>query len=118
MQTTNDIYNDNVLDELKLTLFVYPKAVDNFPIDRRARYSLLYSNMIYKIRDNILDYSAYLSYYFEANPNAKELILEFKYATSPQALNVVMKLLCGFKEVHIPNEEYIQVLAFIEELSN
>ena len=55
---------------------------------------------------------------FQNTPDSKELKLTFKYATSIQALDVVMKLLFGFEDVLIPNEEYIQVLTFLEELSN
>ena len=109
----NDISN-----ELKLTLFIQPKAIENFPIATRSRYTLFYRDKIYKIRDNILDYSDYLSKYFETDSDITELTLKFKYATSLQALDVVMKLLFGFEDVPIPIEEYIQVLAFLEELSN
>ena len=105
-------------NELKLTLFAQFKAVENFPVATRSRYTLFYSDQIYKIRDNILDYSDYLSKYFESNFDIKEMTLKFKYATSLQALDVVMKLLFGFEDVPIPIEEYIQVLAFLEELSN
>ena len=104
--------------ELKLTLFAQPKAIENFPLDKRSSYTLFYGDKIYKIRDNILDCSDYLSNYFESNLDIKELTLKFKYATSPKALDVVMKLLYGFEDVLIPNEEYIQVLAFLDELSN
>ena len=106
------------VNELKLTLFVQPKAAENFPLDKRSSFTLFYCDKIYKIRDNILDYSDYLENYFETNLNTKELILKFKYATSIQALDLVMKLLFGFEDVFIPNEEYIQVLAYLEELSN
>ena len=116
MQILN-IIND-ISNELKWTLFIQPKAAENFPLDKRSSYTLLYSDKIYKIRESILDYSDYLSNYFETNINTKEMTLTFKYATSIQALDVVMKLLFGFKDVLIPNEEYIQVLAFLEELSN
>ena len=105
-------------NELKLTLFVHLKAIENFPLDKRSSYTLFYSDKIYKIRDNVLDYSDYLSNYFESNLDTKEMTLKFKYARSLQALDVVMKLLFGFKDALIPNEEYIQVLAFLEELSN
>ena len=50
--------------------------------------------------------------------DTKEMNLTFKYATSIQALDVVMKLLFGFEDVLIPNEEYIQVIAFLDELNN
>ena len=116
MQISNTL--DNNSDELKLTMFIYSKAVENFPLDKRGSYSLIFSNKIYKIRENILDYSDYLSHYFEANLDIKELTLTFNYATSIEALDIVMKLLFGFNDVIIPNEEYIQVLAFIYELSN
>ena len=105
-------------NQLKLTLFVQPKAGENFPLATRNSYTLLYSDKIYKARDNILDYSDYLSNYFENNFDTKEMTLKFKYATSIQALDVVMKLLFGFKDVLISYEEYIQILAFLEELSN
>ena len=116
MQISN-IIND-ISNELKLTLFPQHKAAENFPLATRSSYTLLYSDKIYKARESILDYSEYLSNYFENNLDAKELTLKFKYATSLQALDVVMKLLFGLKDVLIPNEEYIQVLAFLEELSN
>ena len=105
-------------NELKLTLFVQLKAAENFPLDKRSSYTLFYSDKIYKIRESILDYSDYLSNYFESNLDTKVLTLKFKYATSPKALGVVMKLLFGFEDVDIPTEEYIQVLTFLEELSN
>ena len=116
MQAFN-IIND-ISNELKLTLLVQAKAVENFPLDKRSSYTLYYSDKIYKVRENILDYSDYLSNYFETNLNIKELKLTFKYAKSVQALDVVMKLLFGFEDVLIPNEEFIQVLAFLDELSN
>ena len=116
MQILN-IIND-ISNELKLTLFIQPKAAENFPLATRSSYTLLYSDKIYKIRENILDYSDYLSNYFEININTKEMTLKFNYATSIQALDVVMKLLFGLEDVLVPNEEYIQVLAFLEELSN
>ena len=116
MQTLN-IVNDSP-NELKLTLLAQAKAAENFPVATRSSYTLFYSDKIYKIRENILDYSDYLSNYFETNINTKEMTLKFKYATSIQALDVVMKLLFGFEDVLIPNEDYIQVLAFLEELSN
>ena len=115
METINIISN---ISNLNLTLFVQPKAAENFPLNKRSSYTLFYGDKIYKIRDNILDYSDYLSNYFESNLDTKELTLAFKYATSVQALDVVMKLLFGLKDVLIPNEEYVQVLAFLEELSN
>ena len=46
------------------------------------------------------------------------MTLKFKYASSIQDLDVVMKLLFGAEDVHIPNEECIQVLALIKELIN
>ena len=107
----------NFSEDLKFTLFVNSKAGENFSIDKRGRYSLTYRTKLYKIRDYVLDYSDYLSNYFENNPNTNELKLEFKYATSVQALDVVMRLLFGFEDVLIPNQEYIEVIAFIEELS-
>ena len=102
MQSLNII--NHISNELKLTLFVQPKAIENFPLDRRSSYTLSYFDKIYKIRENILDYSDFLSNYFENNPESKELTLTFKYATSAKALDVVMKLLFGFKDVLIPNE--------------
>ena len=116
MQISN-IIND-ISNELKLTFSAQPKAAENFPLATRSSYTLFYCDKIYKIRENILDYSDYLSNYFETNINTKELTMKFKYATSIQALDIVMKLLFGFEDVLIPNEEYIQVLAFLEELSN
>ena len=116
MQISN-IIND-ISNELKLTLFTQPKAAENFPLATRSSYTLLYCDKIYKARDNILDYSDYLSNYFESNLDTKELTLKFKYATSTQALDVIMKLLFGLKDVIIPNEEYIQVLAFLDALSH
>ena len=116
MQISNIIHD--ISNELRLTLFTHSKAVENFPLDRRSSYTLFYSDKTYKIRDYILDYSDYLLNYFETNLDIKELKLNFKYATSLQALDVVMKLLFGFEDVLIPTEEYIQVLAFMEELSN
>ena len=104
--------------ELKLTFIAQLKAAENFPISIRSRYTLFYGDKIYKAKESILDCSDYLSNYFESNCNINELKLKFKYATSVQALDVVMKLLFGLKDVLIPNEEYIQVLAFLEELSN
>ena len=111
--------NNIISNQLKLTLFICPKAVENFPLDKRGQYSLSYSGKIYKFRDNILAYSEYLSNYFGNNINfSKDLALKFKYAISLQALDIVMRLLFGFEDVVIPNEEYIQVLAFMEELRN
>ena len=109
---------DDISNELKLTLFIQARAAENFRLATRSRYTLFYSDKIYKARESILDYSDYLSNYFETDSGIKELTLKFKYATSFQALDIVMKLLFGFKDVPIPNEEYIQVLAFLEELSN
>ena len=109
---------NNIPNELKLTLFIQPKAIENFPLDKRSSYTLFYFDKIYKIRDNILDYSDYLSKYFESTSDTNELKLTYKYATSIEALDLVMKLLFGFEDVFIPTEEYIQVLAFIEEFSN
>ena len=116
MQALNFI--NDISNRLKLTLFKQPKAIENFPLDRRSSYTLFYSEKMYKIRENVLDYSDYLSKYFETNSDTNNLTLTFKHATSLQALDVVMKLLFGFEDVLIPNEEYIQVLAFLEELSN
>ena len=70
------------------------------------------------LRNDVLDYSDYLLQYFATKPQASELALQFKYATSIKAYDTVMKLLLGFKDVYIPNGGYIQILAFIEELSN
>ena len=47
----------------------------------------------------------------------EELQLILKYGQSFKAFDIVMKLLFGFKDVVVPEEEYIQVLAIIEELS-
>ena len=105
-------------DDIKLTLYLQNKPEENFPHDKKGRYSLKYQDTSYRIRNGVLDYSDYLSQYFETNPNTSELALEFKYATNIKAYDTVMKLLFGFKDVHIPNDEYIQILAFIEELSN
>ena len=108
MQISN-IIND-ISNELKLTLFIQARAAENFPLAKRSSDTLLYSDKIYKARESILDYYEYLSNYFESNFDTKELTLKFKYPTSIQALDVVMKLLFGLKDVLIPNEEYIQVL--------
>ena len=116
MQISN-IIND-ISSELKLTLFVQARAAENFPLATRSSYTLFYLDKIYKVRESILDYSDYLSNYFETNSDTKELKFTFKYATSIKALDVVMKLLFGVEDVLVPNEEYIQVLAFLEELSN
>ena len=112
--------NNNIIsNQLKLTLFICPKAIANFLSDKRGQYSISYLGKIYKFTDNTLLYSEYLSNYFGNNLNVtKELTLKFKYATSLQALDLVMRLLFGFEDVVIPNEEYIQVLAFMEELRN
>ena len=106
------------LDEIKLTLYIQDKPEENFPNDKKGRYSLKYQNTSYRIRNGVLDYSDYLFQYFGTNTNKYEFPLEFKFATSIKAYDIVMKLLFGFKDVYIPNEEYIQILAFIEELSN
>ena len=104
--------------DLKVTLYLQDKPEENFPNDKKGRYCLKYQGTSYKIRNAVLDYSDYLLQCFETNLNTYEINLEFKYATSIKAYNTVMKLLFGFKDVHIPNDEYIQILAFIEELSN
>ena len=46
------------------------------------------------------------------------MTLTFKYATNIQNLDLVKKFLFVIKNVLIPNEECIQVLAFIEEFIN
>ena len=101
---------DDISNELKLTLFIQAKAAENFPLATRSLYTLFYSHKIYKARESILDYSDYLSKYFETDSDIKELTLKFKYATSIQALDIVMKLLFGLKDVLIPNEEYIIII--------
>ena len=117
MQISNTIYD--IPNELKLTLFIKARAAEEYFLsDKISSYTLFYSDKIYKVRESILNYSDYLSNYFKTDPGSKELTLKFKYATSIQALDIVMKLLFGFKDVLIPNNEYIQVLAFLEELSN
>ena len=105
-------------DDLKLTLYLQNNPEENFPYDKKSRFCLKYKDTFYKIRNGVLDYSEYLFQYLEKNLHTNELDLEFKYATSIKAYNIVMKLLFGFKDVHVPNDEYIQILAFIEELSN
>ena len=105
-------------DDLRVTLYSQEKPEENFPNDKKGRYSVKYQGTSYKIRNTVLDYSDYLSQCFEAKSQTSELALEFKFATSIKAYSLVMKLLFGFKDVHIPNNEYIQILAFIEELSN
>ena len=105
-------------NELKLTFLAQLKAAENFPVATRSRYTLFYHDKIYKAKESILDYSDYLSKYFETDSDIKELTLKFKYAISLQALDIVMKLLFGFEDVPIPTEEYIQVIALLEELSN
>ena len=104
-------------DDIKLTLYLQNKPEENFPNDKKGRYSLKYQDTSYRIRNGVLDYSDYLFQYIEKNSQVSELALEFKFATSIKAYDIVMKLLFGFKDVHIPNNEYIQTLAFIEELS-
>ena len=105
-------------DDLKVTLYSQNKPEENFPIGRRGRYSLKYQGKSYSIRNDVIDYSDYLFTYFETKSEECELVLEFKFATSIKAYHIVMKLLFGFKDVHIPNNEYVQILAFLEELSN
>ena len=105
-------------DDLKVTLYLQDKAEENFPNDKKGRYSLKYQDTSYKIRNGVLYYSEYLFQYFETNSHVNELVLEFKFATSIKAYEIMIKLLFGFGNVPIPNDEYIQILAFIEELSN
>ena len=104
-------------DDLQLTLYLQDEPEENFPNDKKGSCYLKYQDTSYKIRKNVLDYSQYLFHCLENNPNTAELALKFKYATSIKAYDIAMKLLFGFKDVHIPNNEYIQILAFIEELS-
>ena len=105
-------------DDIKLTLYLQNKPEENFPHDKKGRYSLKYQDTSYRIRNGVLDYSDYLFQYFGTKSQASELVLEFKFATSIKAYDIVLKLLFGYKDVHIPNDEYIQILALIEELSN
>ena len=104
-------------NDLKVTLYSQDKPEENFPNDKKGRYSLKYQDTTYKIRNGVLDYSDYLFQYFETNSQAIEIALEFKFATSIKAYDIVMKLLFGFRNIPVPNNEYIQILAFIEELS-
>ena len=55
--------------------------------------------------------------YFETNPNKGEFILEFEFPINIKAYDILMKLIFVLKDVHIPNDEYIQIFTFIEELS-
>ena len=108
----------NNQDDLQLTLYLRDETEENLLNDKKDCYLLKYQRTSYKIRNDVLDYSDYLLQYFKTKPQGSELLLEFRYATSIKAYDTVMKLLLGFKDVYIPNEEYIQILAFIEELSN
>ena len=104
-------------DDLQLTLYLQDEPEENFPNDKKGFCFLKYQDTSYKIRNSVLDYSQYLFQSLENNPNIAEFVLKFKYATSIKAYDIAMKLLFGFKNVHITNNEYIQIIAFIEELS-
>ena len=108
----------NTNDDLQLTLYLQNETKEESLNNKTSHYSLNYQNTSYQITNDVSAYSEYLYRHFEINPQTIELALEFKFATSINAYHIVMKLLCGFENVHIPNDEYIQIMAFIEELSN
>ena len=108
----------NTHDDLQLTLYLQNEPKEESLNNKTSHYSLNYQNTSYQITNDVSAYSEYLYRHFEINPQTIELALEFKFATSINAYHIVMKLLCGFENVHIPNDEYIQIMAFIEELSN
>jgi len=104
------------LSALKLTLFEIPNADKNFPEDKWGSFTLIFENKKYKFQPYVLQFSEYLQKYFNENTNTQELQLKLKHGKNARALDLVMKLLFGFRDVVIPKEEYLQFLAIMEEL--
>ena len=78
-------------NQLKLTLFVQAKAAENFPLATWTSYTFFYDEKIYKIRENILDYSDYILNYFETNLEARWDYIDI------QICNKYTKLRCSSK---------------------
>ena len=107
----------NKQTKLILNLYISPGAENNFPQDKLGTYSIKYGLKSYKFQAHVLSFSDFLCKHFDKKPNLKVLNLKLNYTQSEQALDLIMKLLFGFKEIIIPEQEYLDVLAIIYEMS-
>ena len=103
-------------ETLKLALFSISGAEENFPVDEWGVFTLSFKNTKYQFQTYVLKYCKYLSNYFKLGSDNKQVILDLQYATSERALELVMKLLFGFKDVEIDEIECVQVLAILHEM--
>ena len=108
----------SVVKAVKLTLFHFQFGENNFPQDKWGHFSLQYKKKKYQFQPYFISFSKYLSNHFTPKPGTKEIIVEFKYTQSENAMDLVMKLLFGFKEVEIPEKEYLEVLMLLNLMGN
>ena len=102
--------------ELKLCLFSYPEAENSFPIDELGNYTIKFCSSIYKGQGSVIKLSKYLTQAVKNKGNTQEIEVELKYGNNEKAFESVMKLLFGFREVVIPQDQYIDVFAIIDQL--
>ena len=112
--------SDKILEkfssDLKLCLFSYPEAESSFPEDEDGNYTITFGSSTYKSQRYVIKLSKYLTQAIKDKSNSKIIDVKLKYSDNEKAFEQVMKLLFGFKEVIIPHDQYIDVLAMIDQL--
>ena len=106
------------LDGINLTLCQIPHAEKHFPTDPLGDIILKFKSKSYKIQKYILRFSSILSRYFVETQKSNTYDLNLKYSESEEAVELVMRLLFGFKEVFIEKLICPDVLSILEELGN
>jgi len=109
--TANTIESD-----IKLNLLYNPKAQSSFPLDSKGQYKINFKNKKYQFQSYVLTCSNHLSGLFENSSTKEEKEIELKYGTSEIAFDYGMKLLFGFKDVVISEQELLQVVVICNEL--
>jgi len=103
--------------EATLNICHSPLAEKTFPNHPQGSITIVFGSKRYKVRSSILDYSHVLSNLLQTETRL-DLSDVLVHARSEEALDLVMRLIVGFKDVVVPERLYVQFYLFLDELSN
>ena len=101
---------------LTFTLFWSARVDKIFPIDPAGDFTISYEKRQYKLRRQNLEYARLLYNFIKQDPELKSYEIKFDYPADPNAFEIIMQLLFGFKTVEIPLDYLIQVCSIVLSL--
>jgi len=93
--------------QVKLTLYHYLLAEQFFPSDPKGKLTASYGKQVYKCKNSVTDHSQILNEMLEQDTKV-DLSHVLIRAKSEEALDLLMKLLVGFKDVVVPKSLWVQ----------